>query len=71
MLHQERLTGCESHHLCPEILKALDGILFIAEHKKKDEESTKVNIPIVYFLSFFNSFFKYQLSNNNLWTKFI
>merc|ERR550532_3567311 len=32
----------EAHHLCPEILKALDGILFIAEHKKKDEESTKI-----------------------------
>jgi len=32
----------EEHHLCPEILKALDGILFIAEHKKKDEESTKI-----------------------------
>lgn len=37
------VSGCqETHHLCPEILKALDGILFIAEHKKKDEESTKI-----------------------------
>ena len=27
---------------CPEILKALDGILFIAEHKKKAERTMKV-----------------------------
>ena len=29
-------------HLCPEVYKALDGILFIAEHKKSQEESNKV-----------------------------
>jgi len=27
---------------CPEILKALDGILFIAEHKKKAEKTMKI-----------------------------
>ena len=33
---------CKPGHLCPEIYKALDGILFIAEHKKSQEESNKV-----------------------------
>ena len=28
--------------LCPEVYTALNGILFIAEHKKRMEESTKV-----------------------------
>ncbi|XP_023323772.1 acetylcholine receptor subunit alpha-like [Eurytemora carolleeae] len=31
-----------SRRLCPEIYKALEGILFIAEHKKRMEESTKI-----------------------------
>ena len=35
---------CKPGHLCPEIYKALDGILFIAEHKKSQEESNKVII---------------------------
>ena len=34
-------------HICPEIYKALDGILFIAEHKKRNEESTKVDKEFV------------------------
>ena len=29
--------------VCPELLKALDGILFIAQQKKRSEESIKVN----------------------------
>ena len=32
---------------CPEILKALDGILFIAEHKKKAERTMKVMVLMV------------------------
>ena len=32
--------------MCPEIYKALEGILFIAEHKKRMEESTKVTDQI-------------------------
>ena len=36
------ISFCKPGHLCPEIYKALDGILFIAEHKKNEEESNKV-----------------------------
>jgi len=32
----------KARQLCPEIYKALEGILFIAEHKKRSEESTKI-----------------------------
>ena len=35
-------TGCKPGHLCPEIYKALDGILFIAETKKQHEEKMRV-----------------------------
>jgi len=35
-------AGGKPSNICPEILKALDGILFIAEHKKKDEKATKI-----------------------------
>jgi len=36
------ISFCKPGHLCPEIYKALDGILFIAEHKKNEEESNKI-----------------------------
>ena len=36
----------ESSRYCPEILKALDGILFIAEHKKKAEKTMKVRTKL-------------------------
>ena len=39
---KRRSSFCKSGHLCPEIYKALDVILFIAEHKKSQEESNKV-----------------------------
>lgn len=29
-------------HVCPELHKAMDGITYIADQKKKEEESTKV-----------------------------
>ena len=39
-------AGCYSHHgahtLCPEVSKALSGVMLIAEQKKRMEESTKV-----------------------------
>ena len=38
------ISFCKPGHLYPEIYKALDGILFIAEHKKNEEESNKVRI---------------------------
>ena len=41
---QAKIPNTRPNNICPEILKALDGILFIAEHKKKDEKATKVNI---------------------------
>lgn len=30
-------------HVCPELHKAMDGITYIADQKKKEEESTKVS----------------------------
>lgn len=30
-------------HVCPELHKAMDGIAYIADQKKKEEESTKVS----------------------------
>ena len=32
-----------SHHICPEMRKALQGVFLIAEQKKRIEESTKVS----------------------------
>ena len=32
-----------SHHICPEMKKALQGVFLIAEQKKRIEESTKVS----------------------------
>ena len=32
----------KSSRYCPEVYTAINGILFIAEHKKRMEESTKV-----------------------------
>ena len=37
-----RQASCKPGHLCPEIYKALDGILFIAETKKQQEEKMRV-----------------------------
>jgi len=39
---ETKTNFCKPGHLCPEIYKALDGILFIAEHKKSQEESNKI-----------------------------
>ena len=33
------------HTLCPEVAKALSGVMLIAEQKKRLEESTKVRLP--------------------------
>lgn len=36
---------CDLHHQwhrCPELLKAMDGVNYIADHTRKEEESTKV-----------------------------
>lgn len=39
---KEHKSRSKPSNICPEILKALDGILYIAEHKKKDEKATKI-----------------------------
>lgn len=42
-------------HACPELHKAMDGVNYIADHTKKEEESTKVNehsFHIFFFCSF-------------------
>jgi hypothetical protein len=30
-------------HTCPELHKAMDGVTYIADHTKKEEESTRVS----------------------------
>ena len=40
---KEEESECgKSSRYCPEVYTAINGILFIAEHKKRMEESTKV-----------------------------
>lgn len=31
-------------YLCPEVHKAIDGVRFIADHTRREEDSTKVNM---------------------------
>lgn len=33
-------------HTCPELHKAMDGVTYIADHTKKEEESTRGELPI-------------------------
>ena len=47
---QDKPPQVRPNNICPEILKALDGILFIAEHKKKDEKATKVQCRRLLFV---------------------
>ena len=42
----EAAISCKPGHLCPEIYKALDGILFIAETKKSQEEKMRVSLHV-------------------------
>lgn len=44
-------------HVCPELHKAMDGITYIADQKKKEEESTKVSRSFRYFLFNFECYF--------------
>lgn len=37
-------------HHCPEIYKAIEGIRFIADHTKREEDSTRVCESLFYFL---------------------
>lgn len=36
-------------HTCPELHKAMDGVTYIADHTKKEEESTRVSIKNLRF----------------------
>lgn len=36
-------------HACPELHKAMDGVTYIADHTKKEEESTRVSNTCYYF----------------------
>lgn len=36
-------------HTCPELTKAMDGVTYIADHTKKEEESTRVSANIIIF----------------------
>lgn len=40
------MGGHGGHTLCPEVSKALAGVMLIAEQKKRLEESTKVRIVL-------------------------
>ena len=35
-------------HTCPELHKAMDGVTYIADHTKKEEESTRVSCHLQY-----------------------
>lgn len=37
------LHALHSWHHCPEVHKAIDGVRFIADHTKREEESTRVS----------------------------
>jgi hypothetical protein len=39
-------------HTCPELHKAMDGVTYIADHTKKEEESTRVNNNFNLFKNF-------------------
>lgn len=36
-------------HACPELHKAMDGVTYIADHTRKEEDSTRVNYLFIYF----------------------
>lgn len=36
-------------HTCPELHKAMDGVTYIADHTKKEEESTRVSNLFIFF----------------------
>lgn len=43
--HLEDVLCKESHpwHHCPEVHKAIDGVRFIADHTRREEDSTRVS----------------------------
>ena len=51
----------QGHTLCPEVSKALSGVMLIAEQKKRMEESTRVS---------FKSFLIFQIFVRNIFLIF-
>lgn len=52
-----QITSCKLRHrwhACPELKKAMDGVMYIADHTKKEEESTRVSW---FFVSFMINFY--------------
>lgn len=57
-------------HACPELHKAMDGVNYIADHTRKEEESTKV-IPFYLTSTIFLRFSSYSsYLNCNLFADF-
>lgn len=42
-LEEALCRGLHSWHHCPEVHKAIDGVRFIADHTKREEDSTRVS----------------------------
>jgi nicotinic acetylcholine receptor len=44
-------NGAHAHHYCPEVHRAFEGVKFIAEHTRKEEESIRVSLydTVVYY----------------------
>lgn len=55
MLIQNFSNWCSSK--CPEVKKAIDGVIFIAAHTKREEDSTKVRIFKVIIIFCTKTFF--------------
>lgn len=52
-------------HTCPELHKAMDGVTYIADHTKKEEESTKV-IFLIVNQNYLNSLIVYDILIKNM-----
>lgn len=46
LLEDVLCRGKHSWHNCPEVHKAIDGVRFIADHTKREEDSTRVSIHV-------------------------
>lgn len=44
ILEDALCRGGHSWHHCPEVHKAIDGVRFIADHTKREEDSTRVSL---------------------------
>lgn len=49
ILEDALCRGSHAWHHCPEVHKAIDGVRFIADHTKREEDSTRVNEFLLLF----------------------